>query len=88
METCESDGSVLIMGRRKSNEPLDVESRGSRTKFDMKKHGAWSSTGMERLPGDDQELELASADGVINAYESSELPSSSEPPEKIIWWSF
>jgi len=50
MAMCESGLSVLMIGRRKSKDPLDDESRGVRTKLEMKKHGACSSMGTVRVP--------------------------------------
>lgn len=78
IETCESGFSVLMMGSTKSNDPLEApEPLGNWIKFDMKKQGAWSSTGTDREAESMEELDLMSEAGDITVFDASQLPSSS-----------
>lgn len=87
IDMCESGLSVLMIGRRKSKDPLDDESRGIRTKFEMKKHGACSSIGTVKVTawngcGFPSESEV----GVIRDDDSSMSSFFvSRPLVKIIW---
>lgn len=68
-----------MMGSKKSKDPREEESRGWRTKFDIKKQGACSSTGIARevCPCIENTLIPESETGETRYFESSAMSSSS-----------
>jgi hypothetical protein len=85
IDTCESGFSVLMMGRTKSKDPLEPESLGNRTKFVIKKQGAWSSTRIGRPPDNVKEQDPLSEVVLFRVLDPSQLPSSSVPLEEMTW---